>query len=106
MSDYTPLGLEKLARHATKDLTTFRCPRDGVVMRLLACRAEPTAAGDKTCREFRRLPRDSEWRVLEVDLECPACRRRAMGVPVAEPSTAAAKRTQHSEPRQPLGASV
>jgi hypothetical protein len=29
-----------------------------------------------------------------------------MGVPVAEPSTAAAKRTQHSEPRQPLGASV
>lgn len=80
MSDYTPLGLEKLARHAANDLTTVRCPRDSVVMRLLACRAERYEAGALAQREFQRAPRGGDWEVREVDFECPACRRRAMNV--------------------------
>lgn len=79
MSDYTPLGLEKLAHQAAKDLTTLRCPRDSVVMRVLACRAEQALRGAVSRREFSRVP-GREWRVLEVDVECPACRRRALGV--------------------------
>lgn len=86
MSDYTRLGLEKLARHASRDLTTIRCPRDSVVMRLLACRAERKGGGDVMRREFVRLPRDGDWQVREIDLECPACRRRALSVRIADPS--------------------
>jgi hypothetical protein len=84
MSDYTPLGLEKLARKAAQDLTTLRCPRDSVVMRVLACRAERMTGGDPARREFSRVPRGGDWHVREIDVECPACRRRAMGVKIAE----------------------
>lgn len=105
MSDYTPLGLEKLARHASRDLTTIRCPRDSVVMRLLACRAERPAGGDVMRREFVRLPRDSDWQVREIDLECPACRRRAPGVRIADPTDTAAA-TPIADTPGSVGASI
>ncbi len=79
MSDYTPLGIQKLARHAANDLTTVRCPRDSVVMRLLACRAERMEGGAVTRQEFHRIPK-GDWEIRDVDFECPACRRRAMNV--------------------------
>ncbi len=80
MTDYTSLGIQKLVRQATQDLSLIRCPRDSVVMRVLRCRAErPEGDGSKS-GEFRRAPRSADWRVKEVDLECPACRRRAMGL--------------------------
>jgi hypothetical protein len=73
MSDYTPLGMAKLAQQATRDLTSIRCPRDSVVMRFLN----------------RRLMGDEGG---EVDLECPACGRRAYGVEVGPIAVRAAIR--------------
>lgn len=59
MQDYALLAIEKIARQASRDPTTIRCPRDGAVMRVLG-------TGDA------------------LDVECPACRRRAVGVRPAE----------------------
>ncbi len=80
MADYTPLGLEKIARQAADDLSLIRCPRDSVVMRVVGCRAEPVNGAASEGREFRSRPPKAGWRVTEVDVECPACRRRATGV--------------------------
>ena len=52
------------AQQAARDPTTIRCPRDGAVMRVLGGRAP--ASGEP------------------LDLECPACRRRAVGVRPAD----------------------
>lgn len=60
VQDYALLGIQKIAQQAARDPTTIRCPRDGAVMRVFA-RGTPTA--------FEGL-----------DVECPACRRRATGV--------------------------
>lgn len=80
VSDYTPLGIQKIAQQAGLDPTTIRCPRDSVVMRVLRAGAErPDADGVKR-RRFEGLPRGSAWRVTEVDVECPACRRSATGI--------------------------
>lgn len=84
MSDYTPLGIEKLAQQAATDPSTIRCPRDGVVMRVLQCRAERTERGEVAHRELPSVPAGREWRLTQIDVECPACRRRALGVEVAE----------------------
>jgi len=77
MPDYTPLGFQKIAHQASVDPKLIRCPRDGVVMRVLATRARYDDRGIPTFREFPRLPAGAGWRVTELDLECPACRRRA-----------------------------
>ena len=79
MPDYTPLGLQKLAEQAARDVTSIRCPRDGAVMRVLASRT------DDVSEEREREQAVHPWRksgpvVVEVDVECPACRRHAMGV--------------------------
>ena len=66
MQEYLLLGIEKIARQAARDPTTIRCPRDGAVMRVLGGRAP--ASGEP------------------LDLECPACRRRAVGVHPADPA--------------------
>jgi hypothetical protein len=46
-------------------------------MRVMASRAEHTSRNGTIVREFDRLPRGNDWRVIDLDLECPACRRRA-----------------------------
>jgi hypothetical protein len=80
MADYTPLGIEIIARQAAHDLSLIRCPRDSVVMRVLASRAEQSKGGNGELREFRSRPPAAGWRVVELDVECPACRRRASGI--------------------------
>jgi hypothetical protein len=77
MPDYTPLGLQKIAVQASVDPTLIRCPRDGAVMRVVATRARHDDRGVPTFREFPRLPCGAGWRVTELDVECPACRRQA-----------------------------
>lgn len=83
MSDYTSLGIAKLARQAATHPLIIRCPRDGVVMRVLRCCADRTGVREEARREFGRVPPGREWRVREIDVECPACRRRALGVTIA-----------------------
>ncbi|UCF40964.1 MAG: hypothetical protein JSW43_01075 [Gemmatimonadota bacterium] len=80
MADYSVLGIHKIARQAAADLGIIRCPRDGAVMRVVASRAEHTSRNGTILREFDRLPRGAEWLIVDLDLECPACRRRAAGV--------------------------
>ena len=87
MPDYTLVGFQKIAQQAALDAAVVRCPRDGAVMRVVASRAERADRKGTTLREFHRLPRGTGWRVLELDLECPACRRRATGVrPASDPA--------------------
>ncbi|NIM52815.1 MAG: hypothetical protein GTN62_15185 [Gemmatimonadales bacterium] len=96
MPDYTPLGIQKIARQAARDLTTIRCPRDSVVMRILASRAERQDREGLTRRTFQRAPTQGAWRVTELDVECPACRRRALGIRPAvasEPTDGASRVT-------------
>jgi hypothetical protein len=89
VSDYTPLGIQKIAQQAGRDPTTIRCPRDSVVMRVLTANAErPDADGVKR-RRFEGLPKGSAWQLTEVDVECPACRRSAQGVRPLRRSSAA-----------------
>ncbi|MDH3289454.1 MAG: hypothetical protein OEO20_03490 [Gemmatimonadota bacterium] len=80
MADYTPLGLEKIARQAGRDLSLIRCPRDSVVMRVVASRAGRVDGVKSEVREFRSRPPHAEWRVSELTVECPACRRVATGI--------------------------
>ncbi len=80
MPDYTELGLQKIAHQAARDLTLIRCPRDGVVMRVVASRAERQDRDGLTKRRFDRLPTGRGWQVTGLDVECPACRRRALAI--------------------------
>jgi hypothetical protein len=82
MDDYTPLGIEKIARQAGIAISGIRCPRDGVVMRVLTWRARRRDGSDETRRGAGRPPVSKEWAVTQLDVECPACRRRAEGVTV------------------------
>ena len=84
MADYTSLGIDKLTRQANRDITLVRCPRDGVVMRVLSCRAARYDGSGEECRVVGRLPRGRAWAVREIDFECPACSRRARGISVQE----------------------
>ena len=84
MSDYTLTGEDKIAQQACRNAALIRCPRDSAVMRVTTWRAERTGGPDeREVREFGRFPRSPDWQVCELDVECPACRRRAMGVTVA-----------------------
>lgn len=80
MSDYTFRGLQKLAHQVATRPTLIRCPRDSVVMRVLSSQAERQGPHGIRQETFVGMPKDGGWRVLEVDVECPACRRRAMRV--------------------------
>ena len=87
MPDYTLVGLQKITQQAAVDAAGVRCPRDGAVMRVMASRAEHTSRNGTILREFDRLPRGADWQLIEIDLECPACRRRAPGVrPASDPA--------------------
>lgn len=83
MPDYSPLGIEKIIEQASRDIRLIRCPRDSVVMRVRTCSAEPAGGGPSQVVEGR-VPRARGWIVREMDLECPACRRRADGIPVVQ----------------------
>lgn len=82
MADYTPLGIEKITRQANAPGVLVRCPRDGVVMRVEAWRACRRDGSGETTRGVGRLPRSREWAVTQVDVACPACRRRADGIAI------------------------
>jgi hypothetical protein len=82
MPGYTPLGIEKIVKQAKHSLDLIRCPRDSVVMRILGGRAERRDGSGTTERFSERLPSSRYWSVREVDLECPACRRRAQAIGV------------------------
>lgn len=80
MTHYTDLGLAKLRWQAETEHHVVRCPRDGAVMRVLRAVAEPRDADGEARRFAARLPDRRRWRVRELDLECPACQRRAEGI--------------------------
>ncbi len=84
MSDYTILGVDKIAQQARRDLTLIRCPRDSAVMRVTAWRAERVDSPEPELRVFDRLPRSVDWQVRALDVRCPACRRKAVQVTLAE----------------------
>lgn len=85
VSDYTLAGEHKIAQQARRNATFIRCPRDSAVMRVTAWRAERIGSPDvQEVREFARFPRSPDWQVCELDVECPACRRRAVGVTLTE----------------------
>jgi hypothetical protein len=85
MTDYTPLGIEKLTLQASRNAGLIRCPRDGVVMHIIRCQAARADNPDDLSQMVGRVPRGPDWTVRNLDLECPACRRRAMGVSVPSP---------------------
>ena len=80
MTDYTPLGFEKIALQVARDPSLVRCPRDGAVMRVMACDGTRDDGQAMTARELTRLPRGRHCVVARLDVECPACGRRALGV--------------------------
>ena len=85
MSDYTKLGLKKIAQQAKRDLRLVRCPRDGAVMRVTAWRAEHVEDPDNQLQTFDRFPRGVEWKVRDLDVRCPACGRTAEGIAFVVP---------------------
>lgn len=97
--DYSSLGIVKLQRQAEANPTLIRCPRDGVVMRVLGGRAARRDGSGETRRFADRLPNLRGWQIREVDLECPACRRRAERVrlsPRAEPQESVRASRRHA----------
>jgi hypothetical protein len=83
MSDYTAVGIDKIIQQAKTDPSLIRCPRDRAVMRVLCCHARQRNAEGAPPVVANRLPRTTGWIVTELDVECPACRRRAESVKVA-----------------------
>jgi hypothetical protein len=86
LADYTPLGIENIARQATTDVRLIRCPRDSVVMRVCSCEAERRDEPGEIQHVEGRPPNGRGWVVHEIEVECPACGRRAAGVTVAASS--------------------
>lgn len=84
MEHYSPLGIEKIERQAAAERITIRCPRDGVVMRVVAWRAKRRDGSGETRRGTGRPPvATKEWAITQLDVECPACRRTADGIAVS-----------------------
>jgi hypothetical protein len=82
MEHYSPLGIEKIVRQAAADRLTIRCPRDGVVMRVVAWRVKRRDGSGETRRGTGRPKPSREWAITHLDLECPACRRGAEDIVV------------------------
>jgi len=80
VSDYTPLGIQKIAQQAGRDATLIRCPRDSAVMRVVRASAERPDVGGVKRHTFDGVPKGTAWCITEFDVECPACRRCAAGV--------------------------
>ncbi|HET7039647.1 MAG TPA: hypothetical protein VFH97_07155 [Gemmatimonadales bacterium] len=82
MEHYSPLGIEKIVRQAATERLIIRCPRDGVVMRVVSWRAKRRDGSEETRRGTGRPRASREWAITHLDLECPACRRTAEGIVV------------------------
>jgi hypothetical protein len=82
MDDYSDVGVEKIARQASSEPVLIRCPRDGAVMRVASWRARRRDGSGETRDGTGRLPAPREWVLTILDVECPACGRRANGVAV------------------------
>lgn len=89
MDDYSLVGRQKLEQQAKGDLESIRCPLDSAIMMITGGVASRTENGAPTYRGFERYPISSKWRVVSVNLECSACRRRSSDVPVAGTAPAA-----------------
>ncbi len=57
-------------------------PLDSAAMLVTRSVAGKYERGETAYRDFKGLPRDSEWTVSSVFLECSACRRRADDIQV------------------------
>ncbi len=90
MDDYSEVGRAKLEQQANDTLDFIRCPLDSAAMLVTRSVAGRRNGGETSYREFKGLPRSSEWTVASVFLECSACRRRADDIPVNSVSQAAA----------------
>jgi hypothetical protein len=82
MNDYSEIGRAKLEMQANETLEFIRCPLDSAAMLVTRSVAGRYERGQTSYREFSGLPRDTEWAVESVCLECSACRRRADDIPV------------------------
>jgi hypothetical protein len=83
MDHNSPLGIEKIVRQAATERMIIRCPRDGVVMRVVTWRARRRDGSGETRRGTGRPPAPNrEWAITQLDLECPACRRTASDIVV------------------------
>jgi hypothetical protein len=83
MDHYSPLGIEKIVRQAATERLIIRCPRDGVVMRVVSWRARRRDGSGEARRGTGRPPApNKEWAITQLDLECPACRRTAADIAV------------------------
>ena len=78
VNDYTELGLSKIALQARRNMREIRCPRDGAVMRVVA-RVSVDQQNETSIQRHLALS--------SIDVECPACRRKAKGVSLATPSS-------------------
>lgn len=95
MADYSSLGIDKITKQANTDITLVRCPRDSVVMRPVECVLERPDTGERR-RVRGRPPKGREWAVRELDLECPACRRRATRILVTANTTSRSTKPRHT----------
>ena len=82
MDDYSEAGRTKLEQQARATLDFIRCPLDSAAMLVTRCVAGRYERGETSYRDFKGLPRGSEWTVSSVYLECSACRRRADDIQV------------------------
>jgi hypothetical protein len=82
MADYSTLGIEKIVLQAAAERLTIRCPRDGVVMRVVSWRAKRRDGSGESRRGVGRPRASREWAITHLDLECPACRRGAVDIVV------------------------
>jgi len=82
MDDYSEIGRAKLEMQASETLDFIRCPLDSAAMLVIRSVAGRYEKGKTTYREFKGLPRGSEWTVESLSLQCSACRRRADDIQV------------------------
>jgi hypothetical protein len=92
MDDYSEAGRAKLEQQASNSLDFIRCPLDSAAMLVMRCIATRYDRGETSYREFTGLPRGAEWTVVSLNLQCSACRRRAVDVQVNGASTDAVAR--------------
>ena len=82
MDDYSEAGRSKLEQQASATLDFIRCPLDSAAMLVTRSVAGRYERGETSYRDFKGLPREAEWTVTSVFLECSACRRRADDIQV------------------------
>ncbi len=93
MNDYSDAGRAKIEQQVSATLDFIQCPLDSAAMLVTGSVAGRYERDGTTYRDFKGLPRHSDWTVSSVNLECSACRRRADDIQVdVEASKVFAKR--------------